>query len=196
MISPPRGGPSTGAARPGQMSAESARIKSFFSDVRNTTRRPTGDIMAAAEPCSTRAAMKTGNVGAAPQSIDDKVKSATAAQNRFRVPKRSASQPEAVTHAAAAMRYAVTPMLIRAASMPKVSAIWGNPVTIMVASRFSMKNATATINYINMDLPPIDAIHRLVTILLLLDTTSACYAASDSILVRTAYPGKSFVGMG
>ena len=47
-MKPPSGGPMTGAISPGQVMVETARTKSFLSTVRNTSRRPTGDIIAAA----------------------------------------------------------------------------------------------------------------------------------------------------
>ena len=104
VIRPPSGGPSTGAASPGQTRVDSARIRSRFSEVRSTTSLPTGDIIAAADPCRIRPVMKTGKFGAAPQIIEATVNTPTAPQNRFRDPMRSANQPEAVIQAAAAIR--------------------------------------------------------------------------------------------
>ena len=46
------------------------------------------------------------------------------------------------------------PTLMRMTLTWKLSAICGREVDMMVASRFSMKNATATISGINMEGPP------------------------------------------
>ena len=92
----------TGAKRDGQTSIERVCISSLFSELRSTIIRPTGDIIAAMPPCSSRHAMKPAKPAASPQAIEAAVKSAIAAQKRLRVPRRSASQPLAGMHTAAA----------------------------------------------------------------------------------------------
>src|ERR1700758_2905576 len=70
-----------------------ARIRSCFSVVRSTTSRPTGTIMAPPMPWMTRAAVNCQNPVLNPHRIEDPVKTAMAATNTVRAPKRSATQP-------------------------------------------------------------------------------------------------------
>jgi len=91
-----------------------------------------------------RAAMNSGNVVAAPHAMEETVNNPMAAQNRFRAPTRSASQPLAGMQTAAVRTYAVMPALILLALVPKVCAMSGSAVTMMVASRFCMNCANAT----------------------------------------------------
>ena len=92
-MKPPSGGPTTGAIRPGQVMSAMARTRSCFEAVRRTASRPTGDISAAAAPCSTRAEVNSKRLPANPQRIEAKVKTPIAAQKTLRTPKRSASHP-------------------------------------------------------------------------------------------------------
>ncbi len=103
-MSPPSGGPITGAMSPGQVMVPMASISRCFGVSRSTTSRPTGDMKAAAAPCSTRAATNTSKVGASPQASEAMVKVPTASANTRRAPKRPAHQPAAGTSAAIAIR--------------------------------------------------------------------------------------------
>ena len=103
-MNPPSGGPITGAISPGQTIRPIASMIRCFGVSRSTTRRPTGDMNAAAAPCSTRAAMSVWNEGARPQRSDASVKTATAAAKRLRAPKRSLAQPAVGTNTAIATR--------------------------------------------------------------------------------------------
>ena len=94
MVSkPPTGGPSTGAAKAGQVSSAMAPTRADFSVVRSTVSRPTGTIIAPPSPCSTRAATNGHRPVHRPHSIDAPVKIAIALTNTSRVPNRSATQP-------------------------------------------------------------------------------------------------------
>ena len=64
-----------------------------FSVVRNTTRRPTGTIIAPPIPWMTRAAVNCHNPLLSPQRIEDNVKTTIAETNTVRAPNRSANQP-------------------------------------------------------------------------------------------------------
>ena len=70
-----------------------ARIRSCFSVVRSTTRRPTGTIMAPPMPWTTRAAVNCQKPALNPQRIEDPVNTPMAETNTVRAPKRSATQP-------------------------------------------------------------------------------------------------------
>ncbi len=99
-ISPPSGGPSTGAISAGQVMAAMAGIRSFLAVVRITTSRPTGDIRAAAKPCSTREARNIHKPVDRPHRMEAKTNRPTAPAKTVRAPKRSAIQPLAGTTAA------------------------------------------------------------------------------------------------
>ncbi len=93
VMKPPSGGPSTGAARPGQVRVVIARIMSFLSIERSTTRRPTGTIMAPPMPWRTRARVKVSRLSLSPHRIEAPVKMMMALANTRRLPNRSAIQP-------------------------------------------------------------------------------------------------------
>ena len=54
-MKPPTGGPTIGPINPGKVTKFITRTRSFRSVERNTTSRPTGDIIAPPMPCRTRA---------------------------------------------------------------------------------------------------------------------------------------------
>ncbi len=86
-------GPSKGPIRAGTITKFIARSSSDLGKVRMMVMRPTGIIMAAPNPCSSRAATSIGELTARPHRMDAMVKMATAVVNTRRVPKRSAIQP-------------------------------------------------------------------------------------------------------
>ena len=71
---------------------------------RSTTKRPTGDMNAAAAPCRMRAAISAHSEGARPQSKEARVKTPIAEAKTLRAPKRSPAQPAAGTKTAMATR--------------------------------------------------------------------------------------------
>ena len=72
--------------------------------LRSTTSRPTGDMKAAATPCSVRAATKVHSVGLSAHRSDARVNRPMALANSLREPKRSLAQPAAGTNTANATR--------------------------------------------------------------------------------------------
>ncbi len=68
-------------------------MRSFFSVLRSTTRRPTGTIIEPPIPCRTRAAVNCHRRELKPQSMEESVNMAMARQNIVRAPKRSAIHP-------------------------------------------------------------------------------------------------------
>ena len=77
-----------------------ARSSSDFGNVRTIASRPTGIIIAAPAPCTTRAATSIGALTASPHSTELSVKTATAIANTRRLPKRSAIHPLIGMHTA------------------------------------------------------------------------------------------------
>ena len=104
VISPPSGGPTTGAVKAGQVRYAIMRTKCCFSVLRSTISRPTGTIMAPPMPCSTRAAVNCHNVPLAAQSTDDSVNATMAEANTVRAPNRSVTQPLAGMNTATVSR--------------------------------------------------------------------------------------------
>src|SRR6267143_1225789 len=85
-MKPPTGGPTTGATSPGHVMYVIEWIRLCFSVVRNTTRRPTGTIIAPPIPWMTRAAVNCHNPLLSPQRIEDNVKTTIAETNMVRAP--------------------------------------------------------------------------------------------------------------
>ena len=103
-MKPPSAGPITGAISPGQTMRPIASMMRSFGVSVSTMRRPTGDMNAAAMPCSRRAANSAPNVGAAPHRSEASVNTATAPAKRFLAPKRSLAQPAVGTNTVMATR--------------------------------------------------------------------------------------------
>ena len=101
---PPTGGPTIGPMVAGIISQAIARTSSDFETARNSTRRPTGDIIAPPTPCSMRAATSKGRFGAWAQAIEPSVNSPIAARNTVREPNRSAIRPLAGMNIASVSR--------------------------------------------------------------------------------------------
>ena len=80
------------------------------------------------------------------QPIDPSMKTAIAARNTVRAPKRSAVQPLTGMKTASDRRYEVTASLSVSGLVPISAAIAGSEVAITVESMFSMNRATATIS--------------------------------------------------
>ena len=93
VMKPPRGGPSTGAARPGQVMVAMALMRFCFSVERSTVSRPTGTIIAPPHPCRMRASTNSGKVVQSAQSAEARVNRMIAPANTRRAPNRSATQP-------------------------------------------------------------------------------------------------------
>ena len=142
-IHPPTGGPRIGATRAGQMVYAMAFINCGLVEARITIRRPTGTIMEPPRPCRTRDAVNIGIVRLMPQSADAIVKMRMAEANTLRSPKRVAVHPLSGMKMASVSRYAVMPTFTATADVPKLRAIVGNPVAMIVASRFSINSAPA-----------------------------------------------------
>ncbi|MNQ87919.1 hypothetical protein D3C85_1031620 [compost metagenome] len=92
---PPSVGPISGPIMPGMATKLSAWRYCSRGKVRSTESRPTGSSMAPPTPCTTRAAVSTGSVGAQAHSSEPSTNRPMAVWKMVRVPKRSASQPEA-----------------------------------------------------------------------------------------------------
>ena len=104
VMRPPSGGPITGAMSPGQTIRPIAAMIRCLGVSLRTISRPTGDMNAAATPCSARAAMSADSEEAMPHSSDANVNTATAAANTLREPNRSLTQPAAGTNIVIATR--------------------------------------------------------------------------------------------
>jgi hypothetical protein len=70
-----------------------ARIRSCFSVLRSTMRRPTGTIIAPPTPCRMRAAVNVASVLLTAQAIEATRNIAIAEANTARAPNRSVTQP-------------------------------------------------------------------------------------------------------
>ena len=70
-----------------------AATSSLLATLRNSTRRPTGTIMAPPMPWTTRAATSVSRLSDRPQRMEPTVNTPMAARNTERAPKRSAIQP-------------------------------------------------------------------------------------------------------
>ena len=103
-MKPPTGGPMTGPISAGIVTQAMAPISRSFGTLRNNTRRPTGSIIAPPAPCRMRAETRKPSESARPHSTLPSVKTAMAARNTWRVPKRSAIQPLAGMNTATANR--------------------------------------------------------------------------------------------
>jgi hypothetical protein len=104
VITPPRRGAMTGAARAGQVSNESVRIRADLSVTLSTASLPTGTIMAPPTPCATRMRLSSARLVLAAQRTDATTKIAMAARNTRRAPKRRAIQPLSGMSAASVSR--------------------------------------------------------------------------------------------
>src|SRR5215468_3879192 len=94
-MKPPSGGPITGATKAGQTITPIASMILCLGAERSTIKRPTGDMKAAAEPCTPRAAIKAEEEELAAQTSDASVNDAIAAANTLRAPNRSLAQAAA-----------------------------------------------------------------------------------------------------
>ena len=83
------------------MTNDSTLSSSLRGNARRIVSRPTGSSKAPPMPCTTRAATSHGSEGDSAHSSEPRLNSAIAARNARRVPKRSASQPEAGMNKAA-----------------------------------------------------------------------------------------------
>ncbi len=142
-IQPPTGGPRIGATSAGQMVYATAFMSCAFVEARITISLPTGTIMEPPSPCNTRDAVNIPSVWLTPQSADATVKMRMAEAKTRRSPKRVAVQPLSGMKIASVSRYAVMPTFTATADVPKLRAMVGRPVAMMVASRFSMNSAPA-----------------------------------------------------
>ena len=70
-----------------------ALISSTFAVVRSTISRPTGTIIAPPMPCTTRATVSAGRVGATAQPMEARVNNRMARVKTERAPNLSLSQP-------------------------------------------------------------------------------------------------------
>ncbi len=143
---PPRVGPSKGPISPGMATKLIASRNSPRGNVRSTARRPTGSSSAPPSPCSTRAATSSPKCRDAAQASEPSEKTAMANRNTVRVPKRSASQPEAGISMAMVSEYATITDCMRSGLSPRLAAIAGRAVLTIVASSVCMKKPTATIH--------------------------------------------------
>lgn len=100
----PNGGPMIGATSAGQVSVAIALINWSFGVVLNTTRRPTGTIMAPPMSCTTRNSTNCVADSARPHSNYEKVNIANATLKTVLAPKCSATQPLAGISAASVNR--------------------------------------------------------------------------------------------
>ncbi len=107
------------------------------------TSRPTGFMSAPPTPCSTRMATSIPSEVDAPHSAEETVKTATAAQKTVRAPNRSAIQPLTGMKTARLRRYDVMARLSRSGLSPRLAAICGSDVAMMVWSSASMKSEQA-----------------------------------------------------
>ncbi|MOA16092.1 hypothetical protein D3C78_1362870 [compost metagenome] len=94
-IQPPMVGPINGPSRPGMVINPMIRTSSERGYARSTTRRPTGSISAPPRPWITRAPISMLNDSDSAHSTEPKLNSTMAPKKIFRVPKRSAIQPDA-----------------------------------------------------------------------------------------------------
>ena len=94
-MKPPTGGPIIGPISAGTDTQAMALTRSRLLMVRTSTMRPTGVIMAPPMPCTIRAITKSVSDDDIAQPIEPSRKTAMAARNTVRAPKRSAVQPEA-----------------------------------------------------------------------------------------------------
>ena len=92
---PPSVGPTSGPIKPGSVTNVIARRNSPRGNERSTASRPTGSSIAPPMPCTTREPTSCVSVCEYAQSSEPSVNVAIAAKNTRRVPKRSASQPDA-----------------------------------------------------------------------------------------------------
>ena len=70
-MAPPSTGPITGPSSAGMVTTDMAATSSLLGVVRSSTRRPTGPIIAPAQPWKSRAAISCGRLSAKPQRADD-----------------------------------------------------------------------------------------------------------------------------
>ena len=143
---PPSVGPSSGPMSPGMATKLIASRNSPRGKVRSTARRPTGSSSAPPRPCSTRAASSSFRWRELAHAREPSENTAMAKRNTLRVPKRSASQPEAGINMAMVNEYATITDCICSGLSPRLAAIAGRAVLTMVASSVCMKNPTATIH--------------------------------------------------
>jgi hypothetical protein len=92
-MKPPSGGPSTGPIRAGVETQAIAPTSALLSIERNSTRRPTGVIIAPPMPCRMRASTKSVIECDSAQPIEPNMNRQIAIENTRRAPNRSAVQP-------------------------------------------------------------------------------------------------------
>src|SRR3954454_20481569 len=143
-------GPTIGPIIEGIVIQFIAETRAARGKLRNSTRRPTGVIIAPPNPCTTRIAISTGRLSAMPHSAEPPAKISTAAQNTRRAPNRSAIQPLTGMNTAKLSRYAVITRLSRSGVSPRLFAIAGIATAIIVESSPSIKKAQPTISGMTM----------------------------------------------
>eukprot|EP01022_Parablepharisma_sp_SALTPOND_P019257 TRINITY_DN325_c0_g4_i2.p1 TRINITY_DN325_c0_g4~~TRINITY_DN325_c0_g4_i2.p1 ORF type:complete len:1147 (-),score=388.80 TRINITY_DN325_c0_g4_i2:349-3789(-) len=143
---PPRTGPTTGPSWPAIEIEASAAMQCAPGTARSTARRPTGNSIEPPRPCSTRASSSCGNVAAVAQKMEPSTNSRIAEKYILRVPKRSASQPEAGVSEAIVRVQATTTGCMSSTGWLRLRAMAGNAVLTMVVSSVCMKNPEATIH--------------------------------------------------
>ena len=92
-MKPPSGGPITGPIRAGTVTHAMALTSALLSTDRNSTRRPTGVIIAPPMPCRMRANTKSVTDVESAQPTEPTMNTPTAIANTMRAPNRSAVQP-------------------------------------------------------------------------------------------------------
>ncbi len=98
----------------------------------------------ATAPCTTRAAISSGMLGASPHMIEATVNSIVASKNSRTWPRRSASRPVSGMEIAVATVKEVMTQVPCVALMPMVPAIVGTDTLAMVVSSTCMKVASDT----------------------------------------------------
>ena len=105
----------------------------------STMVRPTGTIIAAPAPCSTRIATSIPRFTLAAQPTDARVNSAIAVRNTTRFPYRLVSQPDSGISTARVSRYTVMTRPTSVTGARSARPICGAAVLVMVPSSISMK---------------------------------------------------------
>jgi hypothetical protein len=143
-IRPPASGATTGAISAGQTSTDITLRMSALAVRANTTRRPTGTIIAPPIPCMTRRTTSSAKLEESAHASEDSVKMAIAARNTGRAPHRCANQPPSGISTASVTRYAAMTRPIEVDCTCRARPIRGAAVRTIVPSRFSMKKQPAT----------------------------------------------------
>ena len=143
-IQPPSVGPISGPTSPGSVTKLMALRNCSRGKARSTASRPTGSSSAPPQPWTMRASTSWFRLAASAHNSEPSTNSAIAVRYTRRVPKRSATQPEAGITSAMVNEYATITDCMRSGLSPSACAIAGRAVLTMVASSVCMKKPSAT----------------------------------------------------